>query len=56
MAEDGLTPWDELSAERQLELRDAYGHYLDTLPSSCDLTTKNDRFRTWLVEQGISYT
>ncbi len=50
-----LIPWDNLSVERQLELREAYGHYLDTLPPTCDLTTKNDRFRAWLEGQGVSY-
>ena len=42
---DDLIPWDDLSVERQLELREAYGHYLDTLSPTCDLDTKNDRFR-----------
>lgn len=52
---DDPIPWDDLSVERQLELREAYGHYLDTLSPTCDLTTKNDRFRDWLAGQGVTY-
>jgi hypothetical protein len=48
--------WDELSAEEQLALREAYGHYLDTLPPTCELSTKLERFRRWLAERGIAYS
>jgi hypothetical protein len=41
--------------DRQLELRDAYGHYLDSLPPTCSMETKIERFRRWLEEQGIVY-
>jgi hypothetical protein len=51
-----LTPWEQLSSERQTELRIAYGHYLDTLPATCSLETKIERFRNWLHALGISYT
>jgi hypothetical protein len=37
--------WNELTAQEQLALREAYGHYLDGLPATCDLTEKNERFR-----------
>jgi hypothetical protein len=52
---DKLTPWESLSMDRQLELRDAYGHYLDSLPPTCSMETKIERFRRWLEEQGIVY-
>ena len=42
--------------DRQLELREAYGHYLDSLPPTCSMETKIERFRHWLEEQGIRYS
>jgi hypothetical protein len=53
---DKLTPWESLSMDRQLELRDAYGHYLDSLPPTCSMEIKIERFRRWLEEQGIVYS
>ena len=50
-----LRPWSNLSPEEQLTLREAYGHYLDTLPPTCDLDSKVARFRRWLAEQGVDY-
>ncbi len=51
-----LTPWESLSSERQLELRESYGHYLDTLPPTCSLESKIERFRHWLEARGIHYS
>jgi hypothetical protein len=48
-------PWEALSAERQLELREQYGRYLDSLPPTCSLETKIERFRHWLNQRGIFY-
>jgi hypothetical protein len=50
-----LTPWEDLSGDRQLELREEYGHYLDSLPPTCSLETKIERFRRWLRERGVGY-
>lgn len=55
MADQDPIPWDDLDEPRQLELREAYGHYLDTLPPTCDLGTKTERFSAWLAEQGVRY-
>ena len=52
---DGLRPWDDLPADEQLHLREAYGHYLDGLPPSCDPVTKQQRFRDWLAGQGVDW-
>lgn len=52
---DSLRPWEALSPEQQLRLREAYGHYLDTLPPSCSMETKIERFRHWLAERGVKY-
>jgi hypothetical protein len=48
-------PWQELSPEEQLQLREAFGHYLDGLPASCSLQTKIARFQLWLADRGISF-
>jgi hypothetical protein len=53
---DELTRWESLPEDRQLELREEYGHYLDSLPPTCSLETKIERFRRWLEERGITYS
>ena len=50
-----LRPWQELSPKEQLELREAYGRYLDSLPLTCDMAKKVERFRRWLADQGVDY-
>lgn len=47
--------WAELGDEEQTRLQIAYGHYLDSLPPTCSLETKIERFRHWLAAQGIDY-
>ncbi|MCB1875701.1 MAG: hypothetical protein KDH88_06985 [Chromatiales bacterium] len=48
-------PWAEIPADRQTALLVEYGYYLDSLPPTCSLETKEQRFRSWLQERGISY-
>ena len=50
-----LREWGDLGPEEQLALREAYGHYLDTLPPTCSLDTKIERFKRWLAERGVRY-
>jgi hypothetical protein len=50
-----LSRWHELGTEQQTRLLVEYGHYLDTLPPTCSLDKKNERFARWLAEKGISY-
>ena len=50
-----LRDWHALSAEEQLQLREAYGFYLDSLPPTCSMPDKNARFRQWLAERGVDY-
>jgi len=38
-----------------LRLREDYGRYLDSLPPTCDLETKTERFRAWLAERGVAF-
>lgn len=48
-----LRPWSALSPSEQLALRERYGRYLETLPPTCDLGTKMERFRDWLALEGV---
>lgn len=48
-------PWQALSPEEQLQLREAFGHYLDSLPASCSMQTKIARFQQWLAERDILF-
>ena len=50
-----LRSWQELSPQEQCELREAYGHYLDSLPPTCDMAEKVERFSRWLADQGVEY-
>ncbi len=47
--------WESLGREDQIKLREAYGHYLDTLPPTCSLDMKIARFKEWLGRQGIRF-
>lgn len=47
--------WADLGDDEQTRLQIAYGHYLDSLPPTCSLETKIERFRHWLSAQGIDY-
>jgi hypothetical protein len=51
-----LRDWETLTQEEQIEIRIEYGHYLDSLPPTCSLDTKIERFRSWLREhKGVNY-
>ncbi|MET0026762.1 MAG: hypothetical protein ABW101_03930 [Candidatus Thiodiazotropha sp.] len=50
-----MIDWTSLDQEQQLKLREAYGHYLDTLPPTCSLDMKIARFKEWLARQGIRF-
>lgn len=54
-AADAPLHWSDLSAEQQQQLQIAYGYYLDSLPPTCSLETKNARFAAWLSERFIVY-
>jgi hypothetical protein len=47
---DHMRDWDTLDTEEQTTLRIEYGYYLDSLPPTCSLETKIERFRNWLRE------
>ncbi|MEN8131967.1 MAG: hypothetical protein ABFS45_17650 [Pseudomonadota bacterium] len=51
-----LIPWDSLTREAQISLRERYGYYLDNLPPSCSLESKIARFQHWLEAQGVAYS
>jgi hypothetical protein len=51
-----LRDWDSLEAEEQTSIQVEYGYYLDTLPPTCSLESKIERFRHWLkTEKNIHY-
>ena len=52
-AGSGLRPWASLDATEQLKLREAFGHWQDGLPPTCDLLSKQERFAQWLRERGV---
>ena len=52
---EDLLPWEQLDDQRQITLRYEFGYYLDTLPPTCSLESKIERFRQWLQVRGIAY-
>ncbi|MCG8015799.1 MAG: hypothetical protein JAY97_06250 [Candidatus Thiodiazotropha sp. 'RUGA'] len=48
-----MIEWESLDRNAQIKLREAFGHYLDTLPPTCSLDMKIARFKEWLREKGI---
>lgn len=50
-----MRDWSELTDDEQTRLQIAYGRYLDSLPPTCSLETKVERFRRWLAERDIGY-
>ncbi|MBT3046094.1 MAG: hypothetical protein G8D61_10905 [gamma proteobacterium symbiont of Ctena orbiculata] len=50
-----MIEWERLDKQEQIKLRDAFGHYLDTLPPTCSLDMKIARFQEWLSQKGIRY-
>ena len=56
MTDKAIREWDSLSPDEQLALREAYGHHLDTLPPTCDLSTKLERYQQWLAGRGVKFS
>ena len=52
---NSLREWNTLDIEEQTTLRIEYGHCLDSLPPTCSLETKIERFRNWLRDEKASY-
>lgn len=51
-----LRDWGQLTPEEQTKIQIEYGYYLDTLPPTCSMDTKLERFRQWLAtEKHIRY-
>lgn len=51
-----LRHWDSIEPTERTRLQVEYGYYLDTLPPTCSLETKIERFRHWLRSvHGIDY-
>lgn len=50
-----MTPWNTLSPEEQLALREAYGQQSQAEPGTCSLDLKIARFADWLAERGVAF-
>ena len=50
-----MTPWRDLSPERQLALREAWAEEMAKQTRTCALSEKVARFAAWLAPQGISF-
>ncbi|MGM0593696.1 MAG: hypothetical protein ACQETD_04080 [Pseudomonadota bacterium] len=50
-----MLDWEELERDEQINLLIEYGDYLDGLPPTCSMETKEQRLRAWLAEKGIDY-
>ena len=48
---EGNISWTDLSIDEQTVLLEDYGHYLDGLPPTCDMRTKQERLQAWLAEK-----
>jgi len=47
--------WSDLSEDEQLDLRMAYDRASGTVPGTCSIDQKIQRFTDWLAGQGVSY-
>ncbi|NEV64063.1 hypothetical protein [Thiorhodococcus minor] len=50
-----LSRWEDLDVDAQIDLRIAFGYYLDGLPPTCSLEAKVERFHRWLLARGVAY-
>ena len=47
--------WQDLNTDEQLQLREAFGRYLDSLPPTCSMESKIARFQQWLAQREILF-
>lgn len=50
-----MKSWEDLHRDEQIKLLIHYGHYLDELPPTCSMESKEIRLRDWLAEQNVEY-
>ena len=48
-----MRQWSRLSPAEQLALREDFGRYQDSLPPTCSMDAKIERFRAWLAEHDV---
>ncbi len=51
-----MTPWSELTPEKQLQLRMDYQAHLDSLPPTCSLDDKVSAFADWLASRDVAFS
>ena len=52
---EAKTAWSGLDRKQQTQLLIDFGHHLDQLPATCEMTIKEQRLRDWLAQRGIVY-
>ncbi|MCB1737599.1 MAG: hypothetical protein KDI42_05700 [Gammaproteobacteria bacterium] len=50
-----MRAWLSLTAEEQTRMRVDYDRDNQNLPATCDIRTKNHRFRAWLAEREVDF-
>ena len=50
-----MRQWSRLSPAEQLALREDFGRYQDSLPPTCSMDAKIERFRAWLAEHDVDF-
>jgi len=48
-----MRDWGALQRDERIKLLIEYGRYLDELPLTCSMETKEQRLKAWLAERGI---
>lgn len=51
-----MTPWADLTPDRQLQLREAYAHDPSCLTGTCSLEAKTTHFAAWLAARGVGFS
>ncbi len=51
-----MTPWQDISPDDQLKLREDYARDTDTAPGTCSLDEKILRFSEWLALRGVAFS
>ena len=50
-----MRAWLSLTVEEQTRMRVDYDRDNQHLPATCDIRTKNQRFRAWLAEREVDF-
>lgn len=51
-----MRDWKDLHRDEQIKLLIEYGYYLDELPPTCSMQSKEERLRDWLAQREVVYS